>query len=155
LIILPVYGGQPIDRQMSALKRGVQIIIGTPGRVMDHLDRRTLKLDGVKMVVLDEADEMLDMGFRDDIEIILKSVPSERQTVFFSATMPKGFMDLTRKYQKNPVVVKVVHDKLTVPNVEQVYFEVKEGMKLEMLCRVIDVLRSETRADFLQHQAQG
>ena len=139
LSILPVYGGQPIDRQMHALKRGVHIIIGTPGRVMDHLDRRTLKLDSVKMVVLDEADEMLDMGFRDDIEIILKSVPAERQTVFFSATMPKGFMDLTRKYQKHPVIVKVVHDKLTVPNVEQVYFEVKEGMKLEMLCRVIDV----------------
>ncbi|MFH1367497.1 MAG: DEAD/DEAH box helicase [Elusimicrobiota bacterium] len=139
IVILPVYGGQPIDRQIHALRKGVQIIIGTPGRVMDHLDRRTLRLDGVKIVVLDEADEMLDMGFRDDIEIILKNVPVVRQTVFFSATMPKPFLELTKKYQKHPVIVKVVHDKLTVPNVEQSYFEVKEGMKMEMLSRVIDV----------------
>lgn len=139
IVILPVYGGQPIDRQIHALRKGVQIIIGTPGRVMDHLERRTLKLDGIKMVVLDEADEMLDMGFRDDIELILKNVPAERQTVFFSATMPKAFLDLTKRFQKNPIIVKVVHDKLTAPNVEQIYFEVKEGLKMEMLCRVIDV----------------
>jgi len=92
---LPVYGGQPIDRQIHALRRGVQVIIGTPGRVMDHLERGTLKLDRVRMVVLDEADEMLDMGFYEDIELILKSVPKERQTVFFSATMPKRFLELS------------------------------------------------------------
>jgi len=136
--ILPVYGGQPIDRQIHALRRGVQIVIGTPGRVMDHLERGTLNLGSIKMVVLDEADEMLDMGFREDIELILKSVPRERQTVFFSATMPKQFMELTKKFQKNPQFVKVVHEKLTVPGIEQIYYEVKENQKLEMMTRVID-----------------
>jgi len=139
ICILPVYGGQPIDRQIHALRKGVQIVIGTPGRVMDHLDRSTLKLDRVGMVVLDEADEMLDMGFRDDIELILRSVPAERQTVFFSATMPKPFMELTKKFQKNPQIIKVVHDKLTVPSIEQYYFDIKENSKLETLCRVIDI----------------
>lgn len=136
--ILPIYGGQPIERQIHGLKKGVQIVIGTPGRVMDHLQRRTLKLDAIRMVVLDEADEMLDMGFRDDIEIILKGVPKERQMVFFSATMPKAFMDLTAKYQKNPHIVRVSHGKLTVPDIEQTYFEIKEASKLEILCRAID-----------------
>ena len=98
--VLPVYGGQPIERQIHALRKGVHIIIGTPGRMIDHLERRTLALDTVRMVVLDEADEMLDMGFRDDIEIILKNIPRERQTVFFSATMPRAFIELTKKYQK-------------------------------------------------------
>jgi len=139
IAILPIYGGQPIERQIHALRKGVHIVIGTPGRVIDHLERRTLKLDGVRMVVLDEADEMLDMGFRDDIEIILKSVPAERQTVFFSATMPKAFMDLTHKYQKNPHEVKISHGKLTVPDIEQTYFEVKETSKLDTLTRVIDL----------------
>jgi ATP-dependent RNA helicase DeaD len=138
LAILPVYGGQPIIRQIHALNKGVQIVIGTPGRVIDHLERRTLQLDGVKMVVLDEADEMLDMGFRDDIEMILKRVPAERQTVFFSATMPKAFMDLTRRYQKNPQEVKVAHEKLAAPAIEQFYFEVKEHSKLDVLSRLID-----------------
>lgn len=138
LSILPVYGGQPIDRQIHALRRGVHIIIGTPGRVMDHLDRKTLKLDAVKMIVLDEADEMLDMGFREDIELILKSIPETRQTVFFSATMPKPFMDLTKKFTRNPQHVKVAHEKLTVPAIEQIYYDVKESMKMEMLSRVID-----------------
>lgn len=137
--ILPVYGGQPIERQIHALKRGVHIIIGTPGRVIDHLERRTLQLDAVRMVVLDEADEMLDMGFREDIELILKTVPKERQTVFFSATMPRAFLDLTTKFQKNPQLLKVSHGKLTVPEIEQIYFEVKESLKLEMLARVIDI----------------
>ncbi|MFH1762018.1 MAG: DEAD/DEAH box helicase [bacterium] len=136
--ILPIYGGQPIERQIHALRRGVHIVIGTPGRVMDHLDRKTLNVSSVKMVVLDEADEMLDMGFRDDIEIILKNVPRERQTVFFSATMPRQFMELTKKYQRNPQLIKVVHEKLTLPGTEQIYYEVKENMKLEMLTRVID-----------------
>ncbi|MCL2388887.1 MAG: DEAD/DEAH box helicase, partial [Elusimicrobia bacterium] len=105
--IVPVYGGQPITRQMAALARGAQIIVGTPGRVIDHIERRTLKLDCAQTVVLDEADEMLDMGFRDDIELILKSVPSERQTVFFSATMPKEILDLTDRYQREPIRVTV------------------------------------------------
>lgn len=137
--VLAIYGGQPIDRQIQGLKRGVQIIIGTPGRVMDHMERRTLKMDDIKMVVLDEADEMLDMGFIDDIETILKKTPEERRTVLFSATMPPDILELTKKYQKNPQHVKVVHKELTVPNIEQIYYEVKEKSKPEILCRLVDM----------------
>lgn len=136
---LPIYGGQPIDRQIKALKKGVQIVVGTPGRVMDHMRRRTLKLQNLKMVVLDEADEMLNMGFREDIETILKDTPVERQTVLFSATMPKAILDIAKIYQKNPETVKVVNKKLTVPNIEQYYFEVKQRNKLEILSRLIDI----------------
>lgn len=137
--MLPVYGGQPIDRQIKALRRGVHIVIGTPGRVMDHIQRKTLKLDGVKMLVLDEADEMLDMGFREDIEFILSRVPGQKQTVLFSATMPQPIIKLTKKYQQNPQMVKTVHKKLTVPQIEQFYFEVKNNAKTEVLCRLIDI----------------
>lgn len=137
--IVPVYGGQPINRQMMALSKGAQIIIGTPGRVIDHLERKTLKLDQASTVVLDEADEMLDMGFRDDIELILKSIPEQRQTVFFSATMPKEFLFLTKKYQKHPETIKVVNEKLTVPLIEQFYFDVREHQKLEALTRCLDM----------------
>ena len=137
--ILPVYGGQPIDRQIRALKNGVQIIIGTPGRVMDHMERRTLKLDGVKMIVLDEADEMLDMGFREDIELIMKKIPRERQTILFSATMSRAILDLTKKYQTKPHMIKVEHKEMTVPEVEQFYYEVKSQAKPEVLSRLIDI----------------
>ncbi|MCX9025340.1 MAG: DEAD/DEAH box helicase [Candidatus Methanoperedens sp.] len=137
--ILPVYGGQPIDRQIRALRRGVQVIIGTPGRVMDHLDRRTLKMDGVKIIILDEADEMLDMGFREDIEIIMRKIPKERQTILFSATMSRPILDLTKKYQNKPQMIKLAHKEMTVPNVEQFYFEVKQQAKTEALCRLIDL----------------
>ncbi len=136
---LPVYGGQPIDRQIKSLKGGVQVVIGTPGRVIDHINRRTLKLDNVKMVMLDEADEMLDMGFREDIEMILSKTPEERQTTFFSATMPKGILELTKRYQKDPVHIKVVRKELTVPNIKQYYIETRSSNKLEVLCRLIDV----------------
>ena len=136
---LPVYGGQPIERQIKALKGGVQIVIGTPGRVIDHINRKTLKMDNVKMVILDEADEMLDMGFREDIEMILSKTPEERQTTFFSATMPKGILDLTKKYQKNPEHIKVVRKELTVPNIKQYYIETRSANKLEVLSRLIDV----------------
>lgn len=136
--ILPIYGGQPIDRQIKALKKDVQIITGTPGRVMDHLNRRTLKMEGVKIIILDEADEMLDMGFREDIEIIMKKIPEQRQTIFFSATMPKAILDLTKKYQNNPQFIKLVHKEMTVPNVEQYYIEVKQQAKPEALARLID-----------------
>jgi ATP-dependent RNA helicase DeaD len=105
---------------------------------MDHLERKTLRLGDVEMVVLDEADEMLDMGFREDIEFILENVPEERQTILFSATMPAPIMKLTRKYQKDPKLVKTIHKKLTVPQVEQYYFEVKNHAKPEALCRLID-----------------
>ncbi|GMO51570.1 MAG: DEAD/DEAH box helicase [Candidatus Endomicrobiellum trichonymphae] len=137
--IVPVYGGQPIQRQMIALSKGAQIVIGTPGRVIDHLERRTLKLDTASIVILDEADEMLDMGFRDDIELILKSIPEGRQTVFFSATMPKEFLSLTKKYQHSPETIKVVSEKLTVPSIEQYYFDIKEHQKLEALTRCLDM----------------
>jgi ATP-dependent RNA helicase DeaD len=137
--IVPVYGGQPIQRQMAALSKGTQIVIGTPGRVIDHLERKTLKLASAFIAVLDEADEMLDMGFRDDIELILKSMPKERQTVFFSATMPKEFIFLTKKYQKNPETIKVVSEKLTVPLIEQYYFDLREHQKLEALTRCLDM----------------
>jgi len=137
--MLPVYGGQPIDRQIKALRRGVHIVIGTPGRIMDHIQRKTLKLDDVNMVVLDEADEMLDMGFREDIEFILSRIPGRKQTVLFSATMPKPIIKLTKKYQQNPQMIKTVHKKLTVPQIEQYYFEVKDNAKTEVLCRLIDI----------------
>ncbi|WP_427339615.1 DEAD/DEAH box helicase [Caloranaerobacter sp. DY30410] len=162
--ILPIYGGQPIERQIKALKKGVHIVVGTPGRIMDHMRRSTLKMDNIKIVILDEADEMLDMGFRDDIETILKEVPKERQTVMFSATMPKPILELTKKYQKNPQLVKVVHKQLTVPNIEQIYFEVKEKTKLEVLSRLIDMYNpklslvfcnTKKRVDELVSQLQG
>jgi ATP-dependent RNA helicase DeaD len=134
-----IYGGDPIDRQIKALRKGVQIVVGTPGRVMDHLDRGTLDLSNVSMIVLDEADEMLDMGFREDIETILKSMPEERQTVFFSATMPKPILDLTRKYQTDPKIVKVLRKELTVENITQVYYEVKTPLKMDLVTRLINV----------------
>ncbi|MGE5633583.1 MAG: DEAD/DEAH box helicase [Caulobacteraceae bacterium] len=137
--VLPVYGGQPIDRQIKALKKRPQVIVGTPGRVMDHMNRGTLKLNTVKMAVLDEADEMLDMGFIDDIITILKAVPEERQTLLFSATMPQAILELTKKFQRKPKHVKVVHKELTAPKIEQVYFEVKEKTKPEVLSRLLDM----------------
>ncbi|MDQ3392503.1 MAG: DEAD/DEAH box helicase [Bacteroidota bacterium] len=135
---LAIYGGDPIDRQISALKRGVHIIVGTPGRVIDHLKRRTLDFSNVSTIVLDEADEMLDMGFREDIEIILETMPAERQTVLFSATMAKPIMALTKKYQNNPMIVKVVKNELTVASIEQYYFEVKSNLKTIVMTRLID-----------------
>lgn len=137
--IVPVYGGQPIVRQMSALNKGAHVVIGTPGRIIDHIERKTIKLNDTKIVVLDEADEMLDMGFRDDIELILGNLPEQKQTAFFSATMPREFLALTKKYQKNPVNIKVVHEKLTVPQTEQIYCEVREHQKVEALARFIDM----------------
>ncbi len=139
LTVLPVYGGQPIERQIKALKKGVNIVIGTPGRVLDHIRRRTLKLDNVKMMVLDEADEMFDMGFREDIALVMNQLNEERQTIFFSATMPEEIIRFAKRYQTNPEIIKVVHKELTVPKVEQVYFELKEHMKTEILSRLIDM----------------
>lgn len=137
--LLPVYGGQDIVKQIRSLKSGVQIVIGTPGRVMDHMRRGTVKFDQVNMVVLDEADEMLNMGFRDDIETILKETPQERQTVLFSATMPKPIMDIARDYQRDAEVIRVVKKELTVSNIEQYYFEVRPKNKDEVLSRLLDM----------------
>ena len=137
--ILPVYGGQDINRQIKALKGGAQIIIGTPGRVMDHLRRKTIRCEAVNTIVLDEADEMLNMGFREDIETILEYIPEEgRQTVLFSATMPKPILDITKKYQHDAVTIKVVKKELTVPSIEQYYYDVKRKDKTEVLTRLLD-----------------
>lgn len=137
--ILPIYGGQDIGKQIRSLKGGIQLVIGTPGRVMDHMRRHTLKFDELHTIVLDEADEMLNMGFREDIETILKDVPEERQTVLFSATMPKPILDITKNYQKDAELVKVVKKELTVRNIDQYYYEVKEKNKQEVLSRLLDM----------------
>jgi ATP-dependent RNA helicase DeaD len=136
---LPIYGGQSYERQFKGLHAGAQIIIGTPGRVMDHLERKSLKLDQIKMVILDEADRMLDMGFVDDIKTILRQVPEKRQTAFFSATFPRPIQNLIQTFTRNPVNVRVEEEAMTVPAIEQVYYEVDRRSKLEVLCRLIDL----------------
>ncbi len=139
LSVAAIYGGESIERQIMQLRRGVHVVIGTPGRVMDHMERRTLNLEHVRMIVLDEADEMLDMGFREDIETILQVMPEDRQTIFFSATMSKPIMSLTKKYQTEPVLVKVVKSELTATSIEQLYYVVKERGKVEVMTRLIDM----------------
>jgi len=136
---LAVFGGQSIDTQIQGLRRGAQIVVGTPGRLMDHLDRGTLHLDHCKMVILDEADEMLDMGFRDDIEAILEEIPLPRQTVFFSATMSKPILELTKRYQNKPEIIKIIKSELTVATIDQRYFDVREKDKTEVLERLVDL----------------
>lgn len=136
---LPIYGGQPIDRQIRALRMGYQVVVGTPGRLLDHLNRGTLRLQHVKLVVLDEADEMLDMGFVEDIEGLLKEVPDERQVMLFSATMPPAIRKLAQTYMNNPRSVSVSRDDLTVPLIDQVFYETRESVKVDALCRIIDM----------------
>ena len=137
--VLPIYGGQEISQQIRSLKGGVQIVIGTPGRVMDHLRRHTLKPQTVDIVVLDEADEMLNMGFREDIETILGQLPEERQTMLFSATMPKPILEIAKRYLHEPEIVKVIQKELTVPKIEQYYYEVNPRKKNEVLSRLLDM----------------
>ena len=133
--IVPIYGGQPIDRQIQLLKRGVGIVVGTPGRIMDHLNRRTLKLNDIDMVILDEADEMLNMGFKEDIESILSMMPegNTHQTILFSATMPDAIMQITKQFQKNPCQVEIKSAQRTIDTVEQIYYEVPRGKKTNAL----------------------
>ena len=138
LMEVPIYGGQSYERQFRALHAGAQVVIGTPGRVMDHMARGTLKLDALKVVVLDEADRMLDMGFRDDIEHILKAVPEQRQCLFFSATMPRAIQDLIKRYTRDPAWVRIEAHAQNAPQVEQIYFEVDRRSKIELLTRLID-----------------
>jgi ATP-dependent RNA helicase DeaD len=135
---VPIYGGQSYERQFRALAAGVQIVIGTPGRVMDHMERGTLKLDALRVVVLDEADRMLDMGFRDDIERILSATPDGRQLLFFSATMPRQIQELIKRYSQDPAWIKIESVAQNAPQVEQVYFEVDRRSKVEALTRLID-----------------
>jgi len=136
---IAIYGGQSIDRQIRSLHFGVDVVIGTPGRIMDHMRRGTLKLHDVRILVLDEADEMLDMGFIEDIEFILKETPAERQTLLFSATMPDEIRRLAGRYMREPVLIQVSPQQLTVPQIEQFFYEVRPAFKTEALCRVLDM----------------
>ena len=152
--VLPVYGGQEIVKQIRSLKGGVQLVIGTPGRVMDHMRRKTLRMEQVHTVVLDEADEMLNMGFREDIETILEGVPKERQTVLFSATIPKPILDITRRFQQDAELIKVTKKELTVPNIEQFYYEVKPKNKEEVLSRLLDIYNPKLSVVFCNTKKQ-
>ena len=137
--VLPIYGGQDINRQIRSLAGNVQIVVGTPGRVMDHMRRHTLKLKNIKVMVLDEADEMLNMGFREDIETILQGVNEEHQTVLFSATMPQAILEITSQYQKPDAKhIQIQKKELTVPLVKQYYYEVKRENKEEVAARLLD-----------------
>lgn len=136
--VLPIYGGQPIERQLRALAKGAQVVVGTPGRVIDHLQRGTLRLSDTRIVVLDEADEMLDMGFREDIELILEQSPATCQRVLFSATMPQPIRELSKRFLREPEMLTIAHKMLTVPAIEQVYYEVRPYQKMDALCRVLD-----------------
>ncbi|WFB35039.1 DEAD/DEAH box helicase [Kiritimatiellota bacterium B12222] len=135
---LPVYGGQSYDRQLRGLKKGAHIVIGTPGRVLDHLEKGSLKLNELKTIILDEADRMLDMGFTEEINAILAKMPEERQTVLFSATVPPGIKRIIKKFTEDPVWIKIEASELTAPEIEQVWYEVDRRSKLEVLCRLID-----------------
>ncbi len=136
---VPIYGGQEIDRQIKSLKKKPHIIVCTPGRLMDHMRRRTIRLQQVKMVVLDEADEMLNMGFKEDIEEILKQIPDESQKLLFSATMPLRIQALAREFMKNPEMVHIAPQEVTVANTVQQYIETTEKQKLDILCRLLDM----------------
>ncbi len=162
--VLPVYGGQPIERQLRALERGVQVVVGTPGRIMDHMRRGTLALDAIRTVVLDEADEMLDMGFAEDIEYILQYTPPERQTALFSATLPEAVQSLAQRYTRDPLRISVISETLSAPRIKQVYYDVLPREKLDALCRVLDVetpasaiifCRTRAEADQLGESLQG
>ena len=132
-----IYGGQMLSKQIPLMRQGCQIVVGTPGRVMDHINRKTLKLGNLRMIVLDEADEMLNMGFRDDIETILKATPDERQTVLFSATMPKEILDIVNKFQKDPQLVEVANKQMTVETITQYSVECPKGTKADALAKIV------------------
>jgi ATP-dependent RNA helicase DeaD len=136
---VPVYGGTPIDRQMRALRNGAHVVVGTPGRIMDHLRRKTLRTDAIKICVLDEADRMLDMGFREDMEVILGDMNEERQALFFSATMNRGVEGLIRKFSRGAQQISIERKSLTVDTIEQTYYEVRNRSKIEVLCRILDL----------------
>ncbi|MCI1944473.1 DEAD/DEAH box helicase [Clostridium luticellarii] len=140
IALLPIYGGQPIERQIKSLRRGVDVVVGTPGRILDHLHRRTLDLSGIEFLIIDEADEMLDMGFIEDIENIIKSCNSDRQTLLFSATMPSQIKRLASKYMKNDAAyIEIAKNTLTVEKTKQYYYEIKNKDRFESLCRILDV----------------
>ncbi len=148
--VLPIYGGQGYDLQLRQLKRGVQVIVGTPGRVMDHIRRGTLKLGSLKMLVLDEADEMLRMGFIDDIEWILQHTPDTRQTALFSATMPEVIRKVARRHLRNPKEVKIANKTATAPTIRQRYWQVSGMHKLDALTRILEVEEFEAMLVFVR-----
>jgi ATP-dependent RNA helicase DeaD len=136
---LAVYGGAPIDRQIRALRQGTQVIVGTPGRLIDHVERGTLNLDSVKITVLDEADRMLDMGFADEMENLLRALPPERQTMFFSATMNDAVSRIIKRYGNEPQLVEIERESLTVDSIEQVCYEARQRSRIELVSRIIDL----------------
>lgn len=136
---IPIYGGQEIERQIKALKKRPHIVVGTPGRLLDHLRRKTIRLRGIQIVVLDEADEMLNMGFKEDIEAILKQLPEQRQNLLFSATMPVHIQNLAREFMNDPELIHINPREITVSNIEQQYIESKDSQKLDVLCRLLDI----------------
>ena len=140
---LPIYGGQDIQRQIKALQRKPQIIVATPGRLMDHMDRRTINLSDIRMVVLDEADEMLNMGFIEDIEKILSATPESRQTLLFSATMPRQIQSLAQRFLKDPALISIKSKEVTVPLIEQYYMELQDRQKFDVFCRLLDIQAPE------------
>ena len=137
--VLPVYGGASIEMQIKALQQGVNVVVGTPGRVIDLLNRRILSLSEIRIVVLDEADEMLDMGFIEDIETILKATPEERQTLLFSATIPQLIMNIARRFMRSPEKIQVNMKEVVVPKIKQTFYEVREEDKVHALSRILDV----------------
>lgn len=137
--ITPIYGGQSIEQQLRRLKKGTHIVVGTPGRVIDHLKRKTLKLQDIDFLILDEADEMLNMGFIDDMEEIMRYTNQNKKTLLFSATMPAKIKTLAKKYMNNQVILKAKKENLVTSLTEQIYFEVKASDKFEALCRIIDI----------------
>jgi len=147
--VMPVYGGDPIYKQLQRLRAGLHVVVGTPGRVMDHLRRGTLRLEALKIVVLDEADEMLRMGFVEDIEWILEQAPAPRQTVLFSATMPPAVRRIAGRYLTHPVTVEIKHKILTVPTVEQHYLHVLEKQKLETLTHLLEIETAPDEANLI------
>ena len=162
--ILPVYGGQDISRQIRGLREGAQIIVGTPGRVMDHMRRKTVDLDNVRFAVLDEADEMLNMGFLEDMETILSGLPEERQTVMFSATMPPEIRRIAENFLQEPMMLRMAKKELTVPEITQYYYDVRPTKKTEVLCRLLDLYEpklsvvfcnTKRRVDELVEELQG
>lgn len=140
---LPIYGGQDINRQIRALKNKPHLIVGTPGRLIDHLNRKTIRLEQVVITILDEADEMLNMGFIEDVQTILKEIPSQRQTLLFSATMPQPIRDLAKQFMRDPELINIKKKEVTVANTEQHYVEVKENQKFDVLCRLLDIQAPE------------
>lgn len=152
---LPIYGGQPIERQLRALRRGVHIVIGTPGRIMDHIRRGTLDLSSVNLLILDEADLMLDMGFIEDIEFILDRLPDEREIALFSATLPPAIRQLAKKYLHNPETLTISRERVTVPEVTQSYVETTRQSKLEDLSRILDLEQPESAMVFVRTKREA